>query len=198
MRVAVAIEKGTPWRGSEERFSNVYRYDFGVGGGIVPGAMDALVDYLVTKEKTVHNSDVTFRTARVWEVGGTPAENETLLLKDLSGTGSMVTGLKIWKEACVVVQWYTGRHTSTGRRIYLRKFIHPCAVTGTTAGQETGQVALASTTKTPFLTYGQDVRAFTLLAGAEAVTMEGPGGENNANDASVTVLDYLHVRQFKQ
>lgn len=196
MRVAAAVTKSLSWRGHVEQFSNVWHYDFGVGGGITPGAMSALADKIVTEEKLVHSSYVTFVSTRVWETGGTAAENETLLIRDESGTGSLAAVQGIYAECAVLVQWYTGRHSTTGRRIYLRKFIHPQYLPSSVSGVERGSAPLGSAQKAPFLTFGQNMRAFNLLAGLEAVTMESPSGDNNANDASVTVADYMHVRQF--
>lgn len=197
MRVGVSITKQLQWHGHNEQFSNVYHYDFGAGGGILPGAMSALADALVAQEKLVHSASVSFIGSRVWSHGGTPAENETLLLRDETGNGSLTISAGLYREACVVVQLYTGRHTATGRRIYLRKFIHSCGLPATATNAEYGQVALTSNGKAPFLQYGQNIRTLNLLASAEVAVLEAPGGSNLAGDASVSVLDYVTMHQFR-
>lgn len=196
-RVAVSIEKGVSFWGKEERFANVYHYDLGVAGTVVPGDANALVDALVALEKPVYASVVSFRTARVWETGGTPAENETVLIKDLTGPGTLSSSTQLWAENAVVVNIDTGRNTTTGRKIYLRKYIR-CQYLGTSAsGQARGETALTTAQKQPFLTYGQSIREISLLGGTVSADLESPGGQDAGASATVTVLDYLHNRQFR-
>jgi hypothetical protein len=65
-----------------------------------------------------------FETARVWSAGGTPSENETLLVKDLTGTGSGSTDSSMYREAAHLFQWECERKDSRGRKKYLRKWMH--------------------------------------------------------------------------
>jgi len=197
-RIAVAIEKEVPFWGSPERFANVYHYDVSLSSVFAPGDASAIVDKLVTEEKLVHGSVVSFKTARVWETGGSAAENETILIKDLTGAGSMSSTQQLWAENCVVVNLDTGRNTSTGRKIYLRKFIRCQYLPTTGSGQARGETALTTAQKAPFLTFGQNIRQFQVLAGAVGAELEAPGGQNLAGTATVTVLDYIHNRQFHQ
>lgn len=197
MRVAVAIEKGISWRGHEERFANVYHYDIGALSSLIDSDASSLVDNLVALEKPVHGSGVSFRTARVWETGQGAVGNETLLIKDLTGTGTMTSqSTQIYRELCVVVVLETNRNTSTGRKIYLRKFIHADTLNSANSAAAIGQSPLTAGNKTPYVTYGNGIRTVGVGGLPNAAVLEAPGGQNLASDAPVTVLDYLRVRQF--
>lgn len=196
MRIAIAIEKETSWHGNLERFSNVYHYetDFTVNATNAGACIDALVTF----EKPVHGSTVTFKTGRLWTTGGTPAQNETLLIKDLSGAGTLAGSIVLYKEAAVVVQSYTGRNSTTGKRIFLRKFIHACILpTGATSFMGDGSGSLDATRKAPFLTYGDQIQEVVPAAG-QLMTLEAPSGANLSPSAPVSVLDYVTVRQFRR
>lgn len=197
-RLGIAINKDVSWKGNRELFSNVYHGDTGALGSVTPGDVSAIVDKLVQEEKLVHASHITFKTARVWETGGTPAENETILIKDLTGNGTMASGGGLWPELCGVVNFDTGRNTTTGRKIYLRKYIRLGAFPTSGDPAAIGQGTLPTTTKNLLKTYGDNVKSFSVLAGAVPFNMEAPGGQNLASGATVTVLDYLHTRQLKQ
>jgi len=197
-RVAIAVTKERAFQGQLEQWANVYHYDVD-GTSPLPNADgNDLIDDIVAAEKAIHAPAVAFKTARVWETGGTPAENETLIIRDLTGNGSMTAAeTNIWQEACVVVAWDTGRNTSTGRKIYLRKFVHSGGLPTVVGGTQTGQAALTAAQKGPFTTYGQNIRVLTLATAAVQARLEAPGGQN-ADTAPVSVLDYLHTRQFRR
>lgn len=196
MRIAIAIEKETAWHGANERWSNVYHYetDFTVNSTNAGACIDALVTF----EKPVHAGSVTFKSGRLWTTGLGPALNETLLIKDLSGAGTLSTGTTLYRECAVVVQSYTGRNSITGKRIFLRKFIHACSLpTGALTGQAEGSVALDATRKAPFLTYGDQIQEVVPAAG-QLMTLEAPSGANLSPSAPVTVKDFVTVRQFRR
>jgi hypothetical protein len=196
MRIAIAIEKELTWHGQAERFSNVYHYetDYTVTNSNAGAAIDALVTF----EKPVHTSSVTFKVGRLWTTGGTPQQNETLLIKDLTGSGTLGGAVDLFREACVVVQSYTGRNSTTGKRIFLRKFIHSCGLpTGASSTMANGASALDATRKTPFLTYGDQIQEVVPGAG-QLMTLEAPSGANLSPSAPVSVLDYVTTRQFRR
>lgn len=190
-----AITKKVTWRGIAEEFSNVYHYD--APAGVLDSALESVADGIVTEEKKVHTSAVTFVRARVW--GPTdqgPGPSETRVIKDLSGAGNMLAGGDyIYMEAAVVVQWYIGRSSLTGRKRFLRKFIHSMALPSSTTGR-LGDVAIGSANKTVYTTYGNAVK--TLTVGAVGFDLCTPDGDHLPLGTSPQILDYLHVRQFKQ
>jgi hypothetical protein len=199
MRVAVAIEKSISWRGHQEIFANVYHYDIGALATLIDSDASSLIDNIVALEKPVHSNDVTFKTGRVWETGGTPSQNQTLKIKDLSGAGTLVSGTtQIWAEAAVVVRLDTGRNSSTGKKIYLRKYIHAGQLNSANQAAAIGSGTLTSGNKGPYITYGNGIRQVGVGGLPNAATLEAPGGQNLASDAAVSVLDYLHIRQFNR
>lgn len=192
---ACAVTKSTSWRGGTEFFSNVYHY-FSSTNLDVALATD-LADFLIDAEKSVHTSQVTFEHARVWEAGGSPTENETLVIRDASGTGILGNSGGMFKEACVVTRIDTNRNTSTGRRIYLRKFYHSCGLPSASSDMYEGEVALTATQTGPFKTIVEQIREATLTGGI-AVFLCAPGGQLVNDSRPVTVDPYLHTRQFRQ
>lgn len=191
--LAVALTKTTPWRGRTEEWSNVYHFEY--SHAMNDAVAGRLIDGLKTLEVPVHAATVTFKTGRLWETGGTPAENETVLIKDLSGTGSLATSQAIYRELTVVVRIDSGRNSTTGRKIYLRKFLHSCSLQSGSNDIGLGVSPLGDTIKTPFVTYGQALREIAPAAG-EVYTLQAPSGPNVSPTATVSVLDYLRVRQF--
>ena len=120
---AVSITKRITWRGSTEQFSNVYHYDTSSPITTDSGWQN-LVDQIVALEKPVHYNVVTFVTSRVWgPTNAGPAASETRLIYDLTGTGTG-SGGRLYAEACVVAQFFLGRATGSGRKRFLRKYIH--------------------------------------------------------------------------
>jgi hypothetical protein len=118
---AVAITKRQLWRGSQENFANVYHYQV---PSVTTAVANDLVTRLVTLEKDLHGSTVNFVGARVWSAGGTAAENETVLLTDLSGPGNVVADNNMPPEMCFVVAWRTDRLNELDKPVYLRKYYH--------------------------------------------------------------------------
>ena len=143
------------------------------------------------------STQVTFKVGRVWTAGGTPAANQTVLIKDIAGAGSMTPATGIWRELAFVVNIDAGRTTTTGRKIYLRKYVRSTCLPTSGAAQAQGDSALTSAQKSPFLTYGQNIRAFA-PGGLAIANLASPSGTTVSSTANVTVLDYLHNRQFKQ
>lgn len=103
MRIGISITKKTPFRDSSQEWSNVYYYD-GLAGTPDQAAANNLIDELVTREKAIHTTDVTFVKGRCWSQIGDKTQNEMLSQKDLSGTGSAVAQAR----------WTARGHTSSG------------------------------------------------------------------------------------
>lgn len=155
-RIGVSITKSTPFRNSVQEFSNVYYYE--VSGLPNAAGADAIIDNLVTMEKTFHSNTVTFVRGRLWSETGDKATSEMISQKNLSGIGSMnlVTGLD--KERAWLFRLRAGVD-SRGSPVYLRKWYHVCGefvasqgvpagvignTSGWSAGERSAQVAKIS------------------------------------------------------
>ena len=183
------------YQGRNEVFSNVYHYSLATNLDVALAS--DLVDQIAAAEKLCHSSSVTFEDGRVWSSGGTPAQNETIVIRDLSGTGTPAYTGGMLGEACVVVRCDTNRNTSTGRRIYLRKYYHTNGLASSAVGMYAGITALTATQKGPPQTCLETVRELTLAPGSVLVTLCAPGGQQVSDSRPVTVKDYLHTRQFR-
>lgn len=193
---AVSVDKSHSFQGHTERWSNVYHYSLATTLDVTL-ATD-LVDQIAAAEKLCHGTSVTFEDGRVWSTGGSPSSNETLVIRDLSGTGSATDVPGFFIESAFVVRCDTNRNTSTGRRIYLRKYYHACAMPSSNATMLNGSQALTSTQKGLVTTCMESLRELTLSPGSILVTLCAPGGQQVSDSRPVTVLDYLHTRQFRR
>lgn len=193
---AVQVNKSSSFQGVTEFWSNVYHYFLATSLDVTL-ATD-LVDQIAAAEKLCHGNLVTFEDGRVWSVGGTPAQNETVVIRDLSGTGSMTVSTGMWKESTVVARCDTNRNTSTGRRIYLRKYYHSCGLTSGSTNHYDGSGALTTTQTGPMKTCLETLREVSLTPGPINVQLCAPGGQLVSDSRPVTVLSFLHTRQFRR
>jgi hypothetical protein len=122
-RIGVSITKSTSFRNSTQEFSNVYYYE--VLSMPDQAAADALIDNLVTLEKTFHSTLVTFVRGRCWSQGGSPGSNNMITQKNLSGTGARGVTSGFDKERAFLFRIRAG-NDSRGNPVYLRKWFHAC------------------------------------------------------------------------
>lgn len=122
-RIGVSITKSTPFRGGTQEFSNVYYYD--VTGTPTAAQADTFIDNLTALEKTFHSTAVTFVRGRCWTTGGTPATNNMISQKNLSGTGARAIVTSMDKERAFLIRLRAG-NDSRGQPVYLRKWFHAC------------------------------------------------------------------------
>jgi hypothetical protein len=122
-RIGVSITKATSFRGVQQEFSNIYYYEM----LSLPdqAAADTLIDNLVTLEKTFHATSVTFIRGRLWSQVGTPAQNNMISQKNLSGTGARTADTQMDKERAFLFRLRAG-NDSRGNPVYLRKWYHSC------------------------------------------------------------------------
>lgn len=193
---AASVRKSRSWKGATEYWDNVYH--FSLATNLDSTLATDLVDQIATAEKLAHSSSVTFEDGRVWSVGGTPAQNETVVIRDLSGTGSASGTGGMWPEVCLVARCDTNRNTSTGRRIYLRKYYHTNAVPSATTAMLEGSTALTSTQTALVRTCLETLREVTLSPGSILVTLCAPGGQQVSDSRPVSALNYLATRQFRR
>jgi hypothetical protein len=167
LRVGVSIEKATSFRGGVQPFSNVYYYD-----APIPETDTALwtelVDQLVTKEKALHATTITFVRGRLWRADGTEAENVMIVDKSLSGTGALSASTAMDKERAFLVQISAG-FDSKGRPVKLRKWLHCNAgVMGGSAvtnGQLVQTESLVTAQRDAIKAFGDDIISIGVGAG---------------------------------
>lgn len=158
-RIGVSIEKDVSFQGKAERISNTYHYEH--GAAMTDADIRDLVAELVTDEKQVHSGDVSYKLARVWSAGGTPAQNDQLALIDLAGTGSMAAPVQMAAELAVLVEWECAREDLRGRKVYLRKFIRSQGLGTNDLGATLQRFALPAAELARFNTYADAVESYT-------------------------------------
>lgn len=141
----LTVVKKFPYRGdSNEEYSNTYMLT-----GATPAdstAWRALFDALVVEEKKLYPAAVTVvagygydevpvtGTSAVWSVDMTVSPNSPVA-GTFAGGGQQMPG-----DAAVYIRWGLDRLNTKGKRIYLRKYIHP-AMQSTTVGQTDQPIA---------------------------------------------------------
>lgn len=123
-RIGISITKSVAFRNGTQEFSNVYFYT-NLGGLPDEAGANNLIDALVTIEKTFHASVVTFVRGRCWSQVGSPAGNNMISQKNLSGTGGMGTQVGLDRERAWLFRLRAGSD-SRGNPVYLRKYFHAC------------------------------------------------------------------------
>jgi hypothetical protein len=128
-RFGVQIEKSTSFRGAAQPFSNTYYYEAATANSpannaSVIGYANALLDAIIPIERGAHSPNVTFVAARCWSQIGTPAQNEMIVQRSLSGAGTGGgASTAMDKERAFLVRFRAGVD-SKGRPVYLRKWFH--------------------------------------------------------------------------
>jgi hypothetical protein len=170
-RFGVNILKRVSFRGGVQHFGNTYYYDDPLGTPAV-STLEALVDDIVAKEKVRHSTQVTFVRGRCWSQVGTPAQNQMLVDKALSGTGagSPVVGLD--KERAYLVRFRAGTD-SLGRPVYLRKWWHLC---GSLPGASLSVGAMENTSE---LTSGERTTLETFADAIKQISVGTPSHQFN-------------------
>lgn len=162
-RVGVSITKSCSFRGAAQQFSNTYYYETPLP--VLAAVGDALIDNIVTKEKAIHSSSVTFVYGRCWTAGGTPSSNNMIAQKALSGTGSGASpNTSVDKERAFLVRFRAGVD-SRGNPVYLRKWWHLDA--GTVGGET---ITTPQMQNTAGLTSGQRAALVGMADGFKNVT----------------------------
>jgi hypothetical protein len=122
--VAFSVTKRVVYRDSTQEFSNVYHYKTTDPINATEG--EARLDEIVAFEKTFHATGVTFVRGRAWNAGGTPAQNDMVVQKNLSGTGALAGTASLDRERAHLFRWPAGQD-SRGKPVYLRKWYHALA-----------------------------------------------------------------------
>ena len=194
MSTAISITKETAWRGTRERFSNVYVYDFEAFES-ADGDREAFIRALADAERPVHSIEVFYIEGRMWSTGGTTQENQTLAIVDLEGSGAATDTQNMDREACFVVQWRTSRPSITQRPVTLKKWLHSCSGLGSGPDVLSGRAQIAASTRDLLTTYGNAVRerSFAGLGPYPLVS-----SSNSGRQAGETfVLPWIEHHEFR-
>jgi hypothetical protein len=187
-----SITKRADFQGRTEEWSNVYCYDTAASSG---AQFQAIIDDLVTAEKAVHSTQVTYVRAMVYTTQGL---NGILDLgakyyeTTLSGAGTATAGV-LYRECAFLVKWPMDPTTDIFGRSYhraLKKWLHSCTDLGGGAAIQQGNGAIAAPATTILNTYANAV--ITAVDGSALVapgTGDGPTGGH-------VIHPYLEHRQF--
>ncbi len=192
-----AITMAVTWRGVEELFSNVYHYKNDLGAATMQNHID-LATAIVGIVRPLFTSQVTFKQYRVWgPTNATPAESVTQAIGDLTGTGSSGYTLKTPPEETVYGSLYLGRNLATGRKRFLRKYLHVCGIPNTEGSDAYLGTGALSTT------YKNTVAG--VLLNLKQITVSGvpydlcaPSGSSVPTGEVWKMGNHLHIRQFHQ
>jgi hypothetical protein len=130
-QISIAIIKRVAFRDSLQHFSNVYTYG-SIDSNPIFGTGANLINDVVSAEKPLHSSAVTYIRGRMWSSGGTIAQNQMLTDIALTGTGNQPADATLDRERAVLVMWKAGKD-SRGKPVYLRKWYHSCGSCATVA-----------------------------------------------------------------
>lgn len=193
----VQVTKQVQWRGKQEQFSNVYHYD--VSGIQLDQGWEDFANAVVAKDKAAHSGNVTYSTVRVYgPTNQGAAANVTRYVGDLSGAGTGgFSGASIYKEATIVVQAYLGRSPTTQRKRFARKYYHVDTLPSSAATSiALGNDPLGAADKTAIANAFTSAR--TVSVGGVTRRLCTKQGDLVEDSAPIEVLNYLHIRQFRQ
>jgi hypothetical protein len=162
-RYGVSVQKRFSFRGGTQHFSNQYYYETAKSTDQL-AELEALLDEVVAQERAMHSSNVTFVRGRLWSQLGTPAQNQMLVDKALSGTGAASPSTSLDRERAFLVRYRAGVD-SRGRPVYLRKWWHldvtAIAGVGITSQQMQNTAELTSAQRSALETFANSIGQFT-------------------------------------
>lgn len=195
-RIGVSITKSVSFRGATQEFSNVYYYEL-VESLPTQTQAAAIIDDIVTREKTFHSSVVTFVRGRLWSQQGSPGSNEMIDQHNLSGTGTRSTATSFDRERAYLFRVRAGVD-SRGNPVYLRKWYHSCGggpggylATNTVLDQT---AAIAGADKTTMETAVAPMLGLT--AGSKTGNLVSKSGRPPNSGAQFTSHNYLEHHQL--
>ena len=187
----VVLYKTFTWRGEVEEWGNTYHF---VGDPPSDAAgWRALVDALITLEKVVLDESVTIDRAICYE----NTDDSSVYSYDLSAFGGVVPGTydtvangAIRQEGgtSYMARWDTGRRSTKGKAIYLRKYWHP-ALTADGA-----QDALITSMHTKVATFANSV----LSSSGAWPGLAGPDGVAPVGHLALTYVNYRDLRKGRR
>ncbi len=142
-RIGLSITKRVVFRDSTQEFSNIYYYASPEVSEAKINDGNNLLDELIPKEREMHSTLVTFVNAKAWSADGGPRENEMLVDRPLSGTGTSFAQ-DTDPERAFLVMWRAGKNRR-GKPVYLRKWYHAVGVFNGAIGSLTTAVLAQKT-----------------------------------------------------
>lgn len=194
---AYSIQWTIPFRDGAHVWSNVFHYDNGSPAETESGHQ-ALAVAIKDMLRPLMASHVIAKGYRVWgPTDGTKAESVTKALGDFSGAGTSGMTQKIPPEETVYASLFIGRSATTGRKRYLRKYLHVGAIPNTEGGDAfIGVGPLSSGYKTTVRNVLEDLRDITV--GGVVNSLCPPNGADTIGSEDWRVGDHLHIRQLTQ
>lgn len=193
----VQVTMSIAWKGQQEEFSNVFHYD--TGNGFTNATdWDSLANSVVAELRPLYHTSVSFKRVRVYGPTDEGAiANVMELVKDLTGTGSGLTGALMAPEMAVVADVYVGRGPRGGKQ-YLRKYFHSKYFPDGTGSTDSGAAVtpLQSANKTPYVTRLNNLK--NILVGAVNCPICTPNGKHLPTNSTWEVNDYVSTRQFRR
>jgi hypothetical protein len=186
----VVLYKHFTWRGEDEEWGNTYHFLGDAPGN--PADWRSLVDDLVALEKDVLLSSVHIGRAICYE----DTDDNSVYSYDLSAFGGEVAGTIVAADEGGHVQeggssyqarWDTGRRSTKGKPIYLRKYWHPALDDGTPDvlnSYVVGRVA----------TFAEDV----LAASGDWPGLAGPDHNAPVGHLALTYVGYRDLRKGRR
>lgn len=190
---AVSVTMAHPFRGASELFSNVFHYD----ADLVAVTNDGVIDAVVAGLKAAYPSSVGFRQARLYgPTNQGQLANVTRLIKDLTGNGTAtMTGGSFYPELAFFVSMYVGRNPATGRKRFLRKWLHTGKMPSAT-GNIIGDQLISTAERTFFEDWFESMKNITVQG--QSLPICTPQGDHLPLNAQAVCGDRLHIRQLNQ
>lgn len=189
----IQVTSAITFRGVPEETSRVYHYD----GVLSVSGAEALANAVVAQDKLIHPSNHTYKKVRVYgPTDQTQAQNITQYIADLTGTGQFATtGGLMYPELAYYVSMYLGRNPATGRKRFLRKWIHAGKkLFGTGAVVDADPIDQA--TRDALENWFESCK--TISAGGTGWDICAPNGDHLPLNTQAVAGDRLHIRQLKQ
>jgi hypothetical protein len=187
------VTKQLTFRNSPELFSNVYHYDVDPIGP----TWDAIADAVVAAERPIYPFAVSYKQVRVYgPTNGSKVDNVTQLIKDLTGSGShATTGGLMYPELAYYVSMYVGRNPATGRKRFLRKWLHTTKrLSG--SGAVVDADLIDTTTRDMLENWFETMKNISVDGFSYPICT--PQGDHLPLNTQAKAGDRLHIRQLKQ
>jgi hypothetical protein len=181
----IVIVMAFPYRGVSEEWSQRYHLDDDFADG---GDFNSTVSDLVTALQPILTSDTEFHRA----YGYHDTDNDSDFEIDLTGEFGTYDDDGFPHapgDDAFWVRWYTERHSSNGRKVYLRKYFHDAVMSGNSAGT---QDVLKSTQKDAAETFANDATG----TGWNGKHLAGPDG--NVPGGGSAASEFITTRTLKR
>jgi hypothetical protein len=171
----VNVQMTTSFRGVQQPFGYTFHYNISTNQS--DAQLEQLLDGVVANLKPMHSSAISFTFGRVWTSGGTKAENNMRVQKQLTGTGTNASSPNTNndKERAFLVRIRAGQD-SRGRPVYLRKWFHlEIAALGglnLASSQLANTAALDPAQRTQLVNWMDQFRSITTVGGTYTLVAE--------------------------